>query len=109
MTVDERASKIAQLQKTLANFPRCPLSFRLNTGIARIQASIAGKKRKRNRGLAVLLGVGRDPRRRPNCGWLADLFCAKRGGGGGGRGDFVILIRVSSQKAVQSQGIFPVG
>ena len=55
-----------------------------------------------------MLGVGRDPRRRPNCGWLADLFCAKRGGGGG-RGDFVILIRVSSQKAVQSQGIFPVG
>ena len=53
-----------------------------------------------------MLGVGRDPRRRPNCGWLADLFCAKRGGG---RGDFVILIRVSSQKAVQSQGIFPVG
>ena len=108
MTVDERASKIVQLQKTLANFSRCPLSFRLNTGIARIQASVAGKKRKRNRGLAVLLGVGRDPRRRPNCGWLADLFCAKRGGGGG-RGDFVILIRVSSQKAVQSRGIFPVG
>ena len=86
-----------------------PSKFSLNTGIARIQASVAGKKRKRNRGLAVLLGVGRDPRRRPNCGWLADLFCAKRGGGGGGRGDFVILIRVSSQKAVQSQGIFPVG
>ena len=85
MTVDERASKIVQLQKTLANFSRCPLSFRLNTGIARIQASVAGKKRKRNRGLAVLLGVGRDPRHRPNCGWLADLFCAKRGGRGGRR------------------------
>ena len=55
-----------------------------------------------------MLGVGRDPRRRPNCGWLADLFCAKRVGGGGGV-DFVILIRVSSQKAVQSQGIFPLG
>ena len=92
MTVDERASKIVQLQKTLANFPRCPLSFRLNTGIARIQASVAEKKKKQNRGLAVLLGVGRDPRRRPNCGWLADLFCAKRVGGGGV--DFVILIRV---------------
>ena len=107
MTVDERAPNIVQLQKTLANFPRCPLSFRLNTGIARIQASVAEKKKKQNRAFAVLLGVGRDPRRRPNCGWLADLFCAKRGGGG--RGDFVILIRVSSQKAVQSQGIFPVG
>ena len=82
MTVDERASKIVQLQKTLANFPRCPLSVRLNTGIARIQASVAEKKKKQNRAFAVLLGVGRDPRRRPNCGWLADLFCAKRGGGG---------------------------
>ena len=81
MTVDERASKIVQLQKTLANFPRCPVSVRLNTGIARIQASVAEKKKKKqNRGLAVLLGVGRDPRRRPNCGWLADFFCAKRGG-----------------------------
>ena len=88
MTVDERASNIVQLQKTLANFPRCPLSFRLNTRIARIQASVAGKKRKRNRGLAVLLGVGRDPKRRPNCGWLADLFCAKRWGGGGREGKF---------------------
>ena len=33
---------------------RCQLSFRLNTGIARVQASLAGKK---TRGLAVLLGV----------------------------------------------------
>ena len=82
MTVDERASKIVQLQKTLANFPRCPLSFRLNTGIARIQASVAGKKGNETGGLPSLLGVGRDQRRRPNCGWLADLFCAKRGGGG---------------------------
>ena len=85
MTVDERAPKIVQLQKTLANFPRCPLSFPLNTGIARIQASVAGKKKKQNRGLAVLLGVGRDQRPRPNCGWLADLFCVKRRGGGEGR------------------------
>ena len=81
MTVDEHASKIVQLRKTLTNFPRCPLSFRLNTGIVRIQASVAGKKKKQNRGLAVLLMVGRDPRPRPNCGWLADLFCVKRGGG----------------------------
>ena len=41
-------------------------------------------------------------------GWLT-CFVPNVGGGGGGGGDFVILIRVSSQKAVQSQGIFPVG
>ena len=33
---------------------RCPQSFCLNTGIARVQASVA---RKKTRGLAVLLGV----------------------------------------------------
>ena len=31
---------------------RCPISFRLNTGIARVQAGVAGKK---TTGLAVLL------------------------------------------------------
>ena len=38
-------------------------------------------------------------------GWLT-CFVSKLGVG---RGDFVTLIRVSSEKAVQSQGIFPVG
>ena len=52
-------------------------------GIARIQASVAGKK---TRGLAVLLGISREPRARPIRGRVADLFCV-------GRGDFVTLIR----------------
>ena len=38
-------------------------------------------------------------------GWVADLFCVKPRGVG--RGDFVTLIRVSCQKAVQSQRSFP--
>ena len=89
---------------------RCPLSFRLNTSEARVQASVAGKKNKtkqnKNRGLAVLLGVSREPRPRPIRGWVVPLFCVKTRGVG--RGDFVTLIRVSSQKAVQIQRIFPV-
>ena len=56
----------------------------------------------RARALAVLLGVSREPRARPIRGRVADLFC-------GGRGDFVTLIRLSCQKAVQSRIIFPVG
>ena len=59
------------------------------------------------RGLAVLLGVNREPRPRPIREWVADLFCVKTRGVG--RGDFVTLIRVSCQKAVQSQRIFPAG
>ena len=51
---------------------RCPLSFGLNTGLARVQASVAEKKK--NRGLGVLLGVSREPRPRPIRGWVADLF-----------------------------------
>ena len=51
-----------------------PLSFRSNTGIARVQARVAEKKKK-NTGLAVLLGVSREPRPRPIRGWVADLFC----------------------------------
>ena len=39
--------------------------------------------------------------------WLTDFFCLKSKGVR--RGDFVTLIRVSSQKAVQSQGILPQG
>ena len=38
--------------------------------------------------------------------WLVFFESKNRGVG---RGDFVTLIRVSSQKAVQSQVIFPVG
>ena len=85
---------------------RCPLSFRLNvTGIARVQARVQG--REKTSGLAVLLGVSREPRPRPIRGWVADLFCVKTRGVG--RGDFFTLIRVSCQKAVQSQRIFPAG
>ena len=61
----------------LCDFPkRCPLSFRLNMGIAHVQASVA--KKKKTRGLAVLLGVSGEPRPRPNCGWLAGIFCVKK-------------------------------
>ena len=42
-------------------------------------------------GLAVLLGVSREPRPRPIREWVADLFCMKTRGVG--RGDFVTLIR----------------
>ena len=47
-----------------------------------------------------------EPRPRPIRGWVASLFCVKTRGVG--RGDFVTLIRVLCQKAVQSQRIFPV-
>ena len=67
---------------------RCPLSFRLNMGITCVQARVAGKKQR----VAVLLGVSREPRPRPICGWVAELFCVKPIGVG--RGDFVTLIRV---------------
>ena len=63
--------------------------------------------RKKTRGLAVSLGVSREPRLRPIRGWVADLFGEKSRGVR--RGDFVTLIRVSYQKAVQSQRIFSVG
>ena len=63
--------------------------------------------RKKTRGLAVLLGVSREPIPRPVRGWVADLFCVKTRGVG--RGDFVTLIRVSCQKEVQSQRILPAG
>ena len=43
------------VNKYLCDFvKRCLLSFRLNTGIAPVQANVAEKK---TRGLAVLLGV----------------------------------------------------
>ena len=76
---------------------RCPLSFRPCSG----QCSW-----KKTRGLAVSLGVSGGSRPRPIRGWVADLFCVKTRGVG--RGDFVTLFRVSCQKTVQSQIIFPV-
>ena len=83
-------------KKNLCDFAkRCPLSFRF------VQASLAGKKQ----GFSVLLGVSREPR--PIHGWVAEFFCVKIRGVG--RGDFVTLVRVSSQKAVQSQRIFLLG
>ena len=56
----------------------CPLTFRLNTGV---QASVAGKKPG---GLAILLGVSREPRPTPIRGWVANLFCVKTRGVGRG-------------------------
>ena len=81
---------------------RCLLSFRLNTGIARVQASVAGK----NQGACRL----------PRCQLKAQAQTYTWVGGflvlcenqGVGRGDFVTLVRVLCQKAVQSQRIFPV-
>ena len=57
-------------------------------------------------GLAVLLGVSREPRPRPIREWVADLFCVKTRGLG--RGDFVTLIRsFMPESSVQSEN-FPV-
>ena len=62
-------------------------------------------RRRKPEGLAVLLGVSREPRPTPIRGWVANLFCVKTKGVG--REDFVTLIRDSSEKAVrQNQGIF---
>ena len=48
--------------------------FRLNTGITRVQASVAEK----TWGLCVLLGVSIEPR--PRRGWLAGFSGSKVGG-----------------------------
>ena len=77
---------------------KVPAKFSLEHGHLRC-SSRCSRKKKKNRGLAVLLGVSREPRPRPICGWVADLFGAKTSGAG--RGDFVTLIRVSCQKEVQ--------
>ena len=53
-------------------------------GIASVQARVAEKKKK-NRGLDVLLGVSRELRPIPNCGWLAGLFFVSNVGGREGR------------------------
>ena len=97
--------KFVQKKKCMCDFSkRCRLSFYLNMGFAHLEASVAEKK---TRGLAILLGVSREPRPRPISAWVADLFCFKIRGAG--RGDFFTLVRVSSQKAVQCQKMFPVG
>ena len=87
--LDSRAMKSRQKRWYISVWFYVSLSFRLNTGIARVQASVAGKQ---NSGLAVLLGVSREPRSRPVRGWMADLFCVRTRGVG--RGDFVTLTRV---------------
>ena len=83
---------------------RCLLSLRLNTGIARVQASVFGKK---TGGVPSCEVSAESPG--PDLsmgGGVASLFCVKSRGVG--RGDFVALIRVLRQKAVQSQRIVPV-
>ena len=85
---------------------RCPLSFRLNTGIVRVQlrASVAGTK---TRGLDVVLGVSRELAQAQTYPWVGSflVLCENQGVW---RGDFGSFIRVLCQKAVQSQRIFPV-
>ena len=83
---------------------RCPLSFRLNTGIVRVQASAAGTK---PRGLGVVLGVSRELAQAQTYPWVGSflVLCENQGVW---RGGFVSFIRVLCQKAVQSQRIFPV-
>ena len=82
---------------------RCPLRFLLKHGHRPCSSQCS---RKKTRGLAVLLGVIWELWPRPIRGWVASLFWVKTRGVG--RGDFVTLVRVSCQKAVQSQRIFPV-
>ena len=76
---------------------RCPLSFRW----CPCSSQCSWKK---TRGLAVLLGISWEPKPTPIRGWVAFSFCVKTRGVG--RGDFVTLVRVLCQKAVQSQRIF---
>ena len=59
-----------------------PAKFSFEHGHLQCQASVTEKK---NRGLAVLLGVSREPRPRPIRGWVADLFLCENQGGREGR------------------------
>ena len=61
---------------------RCLLSFRLNTGIARVQASVFGKK---TRGRAILRSVSREPRHRPIRGGGGFFVLCENQGGREGR------------------------
>ena len=47
--------------------------------MADVQARVAGKKKK-NRGLDVLLGDSIESRPIPNCGWWLAFFVSKVGG-----------------------------
>ena len=84
---------------------RCLLRFRLNTGIASVQASVA---RKKSGGLASCWVSAESPGPDLSVGGWLPYFVWKPVGVG--REDFVTLIRVLCQKAVQSQRInfFPV-
>ena len=81
---------------------RCPLSFRSNTDIARVQASVAVKKQA-----AWRLDRCQQRAQVQTYPWVGGflVLCQNQGVG---RGDFVTLIRVLCQKAAQSQIIFPV-
>ena len=63
---------------------KVPAQFSLEHGLCPCSSQCT---RKKTRGLAVLLGVSREPR--PIRGWVADLFCVTIRGVG--RGDFVTL------------------
>ena len=78
------------------------LSFRLNTGIARVQASVGAKKPGACR--LARCQVRAQAQTYPWVGGVL-VLCENQGVG---RGDFVTLTRVLCQKAVQSQRIFPV-
>ena len=89
---------------------RCPLRFRLNTSEGLVHASVAGKKKTKNKtktgGLPSCQVSAESPGPDLSAGgWYP---CSVSEPEGVGRGDFVTLIRVSSQKAVQIQRIFPV-
>lgn len=79
--------------------------FRLNTGIALVHSSQC--RRKKDHGACRLARRQKRAQAKTYHRWVAFLFCAKTRGLG--RGDFVTLIIVLSQKARQSQEIFPVG
>ena len=63
--------------------------------------------RKKNRGLGVLLGVGREPRPRPIRGWVASLFCVKTRGVGGEILSLWIEFHVRKQCKVREFFLWP--
>ena len=88
---------------------RCPLSFFLNMGIPVFKPV---QPEKKTGGLASCQVSGESPGPELTMGgWLAFFFFffLRVKSRGVGRGNFVTLIRISRQKAVQSQGVFPVG
>ena len=76
-----------------------PAKFSLEHGHLPCSRRCSREKKKQAACCLATVGVSREPRHRPIRGWVADLFGAKIRGVG--RGDFVTLIRVSCQKAVQ--------